>query len=71
MVDIHWADTTASKVIKEQGDKKKFVCASGVTPSGQGHKSDNGHTCNIHSGRDGYCDTKTWRYETLGPCCPC
>ena len=37
MVDIHWADTTASTIIKENGDKAKYVCASGVTPSGQGH----------------------------------
>ena len=37
MVDVHWADTTASKIIKEQGDKKKYVCASGITPSGHIH----------------------------------
>ncbi len=37
MVDIHWADTTASRVIKEQGDKRKYVCASGITPSGHIH----------------------------------
>ena len=37
MVDIHWADTTASKIIKEQGDKAKYVCASGITPSGHIH----------------------------------
>lgn len=37
MVDVHWADVTASRIIKENGDKKKYVCASGVTPSGFVH----------------------------------
>lgn len=37
MEDIHWADYAATKVIKENGNKKKYVCASGITPSGQIH----------------------------------
>jgi len=37
MKDIHWADYTASKVIKEKGNKKIYVCASGISPSGDIH----------------------------------
>ncbi len=32
-----WADAIADRIIKEKGDKKEYVCASGVTPSGQVH----------------------------------
>tara|TARA_Y100000310_G_scaffold113212_1_gene111732 strand:+ start:1066 stop:2559 length:1494 start_codon:yes stop_codon:yes gene_type:complete len=32
-----WADAIADKIIKERGDKKEYVCASGITPSGQIH----------------------------------
>jgi len=32
-----WADAIADRVIKEKGDKKEYVCASGITPSGQVH----------------------------------
>ena len=32
-----WADAIADRVIKERGDKGEFVCASGITPSGQVH----------------------------------
>jgi len=32
-----WADAIADKIIAEKGDKKTYVCASGITPSGQVH----------------------------------
>ena len=32
-----WADQLAENIIKEKGNKKEYVCASGVTPSGQVH----------------------------------
>ncbi len=32
-----WADAIADKIIKEKGSKKVYVCASGITPSGQVH----------------------------------
>ncbi|MAG39434.1 lysine--tRNA ligase [Candidatus Pacearchaeota archaeon] len=32
-----WADALADRIIKEKGDKKEYVCASGITPSGQVH----------------------------------
>jgi len=32
-----WADAIADKIIKEKGAKEKYVCASGITPSGQVH----------------------------------
>ncbi|MBW6451989.1 MAG: lysine--tRNA ligase [DPANN group archaeon] len=34
---IHWADQIAEQVIQEKGDKKEYVCASGITPSGTVH----------------------------------
>jgi len=34
---MHWSDQTARKVIEEKGDKKEYVCASGITPSGVVH----------------------------------
>ncbi|MFH1592505.1 MAG: lysine--tRNA ligase [Candidatus Woesearchaeota archaeon] len=37
MEDIHWADYTATRVIKDKGNKKEYVCASGITPSGHVH----------------------------------
>ncbi len=37
MIEAHWADNAALRVIKERGDKKKYVCASGITPSGFVH----------------------------------
>jgi lysyl-tRNA synthetase class 1 len=33
----HWADIAAMRVIKEKGDKKNYVVASGITPSGTVH----------------------------------
>ncbi len=33
----HWADIAAMRVIKEQGDKERYVVASGITPSGTVH----------------------------------
>lgn len=33
----HWADVTAFRIIKEKGDKPRYVCASGITPSGTVH----------------------------------
>lgn len=32
-----WADEVATRIIKEKGDKEEYVCASGITPSGQVH----------------------------------
>ena len=32
-----WADELAERIIKEKGDKKEYVCASGITPSGVIH----------------------------------
>lgn len=32
-----WADAIADKVVKEKGEKDFYVCASGITPSGQVH----------------------------------
>jgi len=32
-----WADAIADRIIKEKGNKKEYVCASGITPSGQVH----------------------------------
>ena len=32
-----WADSIADKIIEEKGDKKEYVCASGITPSGTIH----------------------------------
>jgi len=34
---LHWADIYADKVIREKGDKEKYTCASGITPSGTVH----------------------------------
>ena len=33
----HWADEAADRVIQEKGDKERYVCASGITPSGTVH----------------------------------
>tara|TARA_Y100000310_G_scaffold231700_1_gene234294 strand:+ start:7520 stop:9040 length:1521 start_codon:yes stop_codon:yes gene_type:complete len=33
----HWADLAGENVIREQGDKKEYCCASGITPSGTIH----------------------------------
>ncbi len=32
-----WADAVAENIIKQKGDKEEYVCASGITPSGQVH----------------------------------
>ncbi|GAB1483710.1 lysine--tRNA ligase [Treponema sp.] len=34
---MHWADQTAAKIIREKGDKDLYTCASGITPSGTVH----------------------------------
>ncbi len=34
---MHWADQTAKRIIAEKGDKKKYVVAAGITPSGTIH----------------------------------
>ncbi len=34
MEKFFWADQIADRIIKEKGNKKEYVCASGVTPSG-------------------------------------
>ena len=34
---LFWADQEARKIIKHTGDKKEYVCASGITPSGTVH----------------------------------
>ncbi len=35
--NVHWADQTAEKIIREKGDKELYTCASGITPSGTVH----------------------------------
>ncbi len=32
-----WADAVADNIIYQKGDKEEYVCASGITPSGQVH----------------------------------
>jgi len=34
---MHWADQMARKIVKEKGEKQRYVCASGITPSGVVH----------------------------------
>jgi lysyl-tRNA synthetase class 1 len=34
---MHWADQTARQVVKEKGEKKEYVVAAGITPSGTVH----------------------------------
>jgi lysyl-tRNA synthetase class 1 len=33
----HWADVWAEKIIRERGEKERYVCAAGITPSGTVH----------------------------------
>ena len=33
----HWADTNADKIVREKGEKERYTCASGITPSGTVH----------------------------------
>jgi lysyl-tRNA synthetase class 1 len=33
----HWALEAAEKILREKGDKEKYTCASGITPSGTVH----------------------------------
>ena len=33
----HWADVNADRIIREKGDKARYTCASGITPSGTVH----------------------------------
>ena len=33
----HWADETAERIIREKGEKDRYTCASGITPSGTVH----------------------------------
>ncbi len=35
--DIHWADITAERIIKQLGDQEVYTLASGITPSGVVH----------------------------------
>ncbi|MFH1787186.1 MAG: lysine--tRNA ligase [archaeon] len=37
MEKFFWADQIAERIIKEKGNKKEYVCASGITPSGTIH----------------------------------
>ena len=34
---LHWADRAAERIIKVKGNKKKYVLAAGITPSGTIH----------------------------------
>ncbi|MFP4111697.1 MAG: lysine--tRNA ligase [Candidatus Woesearchaeota archaeon] len=34
---VHWADVVVKRVIAQKGDKKKYVVAAGITPSGVVH----------------------------------
>lgn len=33
----HWADINAQKIVREKGEKERYTCASGITPSGTVH----------------------------------
>ncbi len=33
----HWADVNAARIIREKGEKPRYTCASGITPSGTIH----------------------------------
>ncbi|WP_076488850.1 lysine--tRNA ligase [Alkalispirochaeta americana] len=33
----HWADINAARIIREKGEKDRYTCASGITPSGTVH----------------------------------
>ena len=33
----HWADRYAAQIIRQKGEKPRYVCASGITPSGTVH----------------------------------
>ncbi|HSV56433.1 MAG TPA: lysine--tRNA ligase [Magnetospirillaceae bacterium] len=33
----HWADAFADRIIREKGEKDRYTCASGITPSGTVH----------------------------------
>ncbi|AFG36559.1 lysine--tRNA ligase [Spirochaeta africana] len=33
----HWADVNAHKIIRTKGEKERYTCASGITPSGTVH----------------------------------
>ena len=33
----HWADVAAKRIIQEKGNKNKYTCAAGITPSGTVH----------------------------------
>ncbi len=35
--EIHWADKIAEKLVESNPNKKKFICAAGITPSGKAH----------------------------------
>jgi lysyl-tRNA synthetase class 1 len=37
MEKFFWADAIADRIVNEKGNKKEFVCASGITPSGTVH----------------------------------
>ncbi len=37
MRSYHWADIVAHKILRERGLKHRYVCASGITPSGTVH----------------------------------
>ncbi|HZJ88263.1 MAG TPA: lysine--tRNA ligase, partial [Sphaerochaeta sp.] len=37
IVSTHWADIYAERIIREKGEKERYVCASGITPSGTVH----------------------------------
>ena len=34
---MHWADIMADRIIREKGEKERYTCASGITPSGTVH----------------------------------
>ena len=36
-MSTHWADINADKIIREKGEKERYTCASGITPSGTVH----------------------------------
>ena len=34
---VHWTDIAAERIIREKGNKRKYVLAAGITPSGTVH----------------------------------
>ena len=33
----HWADATAERIVRQRGERDRYVLAAGITPSGTVH----------------------------------